>query len=91
MKTPLHVDDRLDELDLEQFERMLASKSWHIYEQRLVLELERLSKRCVIEKDEIELRRAQGAATAVQAVMTYPRTILDELRRQPAKRSAGAE
>jgi hypothetical protein len=83
MKTPLHRDSRLDELDAEQFERMLASKSWQIYTERLALEWDRLSSRCITEKDDIELRRAQGGALAFQSLMRCPQTLLDELRRQP--------
>src|ERR1035438_3113655 len=56
MKTPLHRDSRLDELDAEQFERMLASKSWQIYTERLALEWGRLSSRCITEKEDSETR-----------------------------------
>jgi hypothetical protein len=84
MKTPLHRDGRLDELDSEQFQRMLASKSWQIYSERLAVMWDQLSVRCFTEKDDIELRRAQGAAAALQSVMACPRTILDELRRNAA-------
>jgi hypothetical protein len=92
MKTPLHRDARLDDLDAEQFERMLASKSWQIYSERLALEWDRVATRCTTEKDELELRRAQGAAGALQSAMAMPRTILEDLRKQgSAKRPrAGA-
>ena len=39
----------------------------------------------------VELRRAQGAAAALWAVMETPGTILKELRTRPAKRPRGAE
>lgn len=87
MKTPLHRDTRLDELDAEQFERMLASKPWAIYQARLALMWDQAATRCQKENNDVELRRAQGAAVALEAVFGVPKTILHELKGQGSAKS----
>jgi hypothetical protein len=91
MKTPIHRDAALDDLDAEQFERMLASGPWKIFKDRVLAEWDRVRTRCLTESGIVELRRAQGAAAALWAVMETPGTILKELRTRPAKRPRGAE
>jgi hypothetical protein len=91
MKTPLHRDVALDGLDAEQFERMLASGSWKIFRDRLLAEWDRVRTRCLTETDLVQLRRSQGAAEALWAVMTTPDTILKDLRARPAKHQRAAE
>jgi hypothetical protein len=85
MKTPLNRDTRLDEQDAQQFERMLASSSWQIYETRLKIEYARIAVRCAEEPNLVELRRAQGAAAALQAALAMPGRILADLKKKPAQ------
>lgn len=87
MITPLHRDARLDGLDAEQFERMLASNSWQLYTARLHAMMEQLVQRCVVEKDVINLRLAQGGAETLRSVLAVPQTIRDEIKRAASKKA----
>lgn len=83
MKTPIHRDARLDDLDAQQFAAMLASKSWRIYHDRLQSMLARIAQACVTGKDLVELRRAQGGAEALRSVLAVPQTLLEEMKKRP--------
>jgi hypothetical protein len=85
MKTPVHRDTRLDDLDAHEFERMLASKSWRIYTERIHLDRLRLVEACVWEQDEILLRRAQGGAEALRSSLAVPQILLSEMKNKPRK------
>jgi len=85
MKTPVHLDTRPDELAAQQFEQMLASKSWARYADRVALMARQAAGRCVTECNMIELRKQQGAAEALRAVVLAPIAILAELKRQARK------
>jgi hypothetical protein len=83
MKTSIHPSTRLDDLDAREFEQMLASKSWGIYERRLIQMRGRLLESCATVDDEVNLRRAQGGVQYLSAVLDMPKTLLSEMKKKP--------
>jgi hypothetical protein len=86
MPLPFQTGNRLDAFDLEAFEAMLESKPFHLYRERVSAELARVQSDCESLLAETELRRAQGAARALRAVLNMPETILKSIRSERDKR-----
>lgn len=72
---------RLDHIDAEQFETMLASKAWQQYADRLAELLKRSIEDCTSGDGMVAVRRSQGAVTALRAVSKMPAQILEAMKR----------
>jgi len=72
---------RHDSQDAEEFERMLQSKPWGTYYERLIAEVTRQRVRCVSEENVVALRQAQGAAAFGEALLAMPNVIFRDLRK----------
>lgn len=69
---------RLDGLDREAFQAMMASEPFAIIQARITAELHRAEEACVRSDADLDLRRAQGAVTALRAVLELPMRIFQE-------------
>lgn len=78
-------DTRLDELGEQQFRRMLESDQFQLFFDRVRAERDRQVVRLKGADNLVELRRAQGAAAALESVLDTPKLILDELRKSHAR------
>jgi len=87
MQTPAPITNRLDALDVEAFEKMLDSKPFHVYRERISAELARAQSDCESLLEERQLRQAQGAARALRAVLGMPDMILKSIRLDRDKRT----
>ena len=79
---------RVDALELEAFQSWKSGKQFARFENRVRAEHNRATLRCMFEADEVQLRRAQGAAAALASVLAMPEQILAEMR---AGKKAGGE
>jgi hypothetical protein len=70
---------RLDQIDREQFEAMLASDSFELLRSRISAELIRALTDCESQADPMMLHRAQGAAKALRVVLELPGMLLKEM------------
>ncbi len=68
--------DRLDALDVEAFEKMLASRAFLTLKTRIADELLRAQTGCETAEDKRVLWRAQGAVKALRTVLGLPEQIL---------------
>lgn len=82
MEQVTQVKNRLDALDVEAFEKMLASDSFLILKMRIAGEVVRAQNDCESLVDERELRRAQGAVRALRAVLALPAMILQNMNKR---------
>lgn len=80
MQPTTKPSNRLDALDIEAFETMLASEPFRFYRERVDIELARAQNDCENANDERELRRAQGAAKALRVVLALPEMILKTMK-----------
>jgi hypothetical protein len=81
MTAKLTPVNRVDALDREAFRQMLESEVFGAVQARIAAELKRAEEVCVRSDSEIEIRRAQGAVTALRAALGTPARILEEMRR----------
>lgn len=73
---------RLDHLDAEEWERIIACPLFALYEARIQAELERQRGACERGDTELEVRRAQGAVGSLRAILSVPRQMLVEMRQK---------
>ena len=85
MKTTLNPNPRTDQIDREQFLKMVDSAPFRLLTARVVGELERARSACERAADPTELHRAQGAAMALRAVLNVPSMILQEMKAKVAE------
>jgi hypothetical protein len=76
--------ERLDGIDREKFEEMLASPSFGLYYKRLVAELIRTQTVCETVTDAPEVYRAQGRISALRMATNLPQKLLEEMQ-QPKR------
>jgi len=70
---------RLDQIDAERFDAMLNSGSFALFTERIRADLLRAQSDCELQKDAVDLRRAQGRVTALRTVLDLPPRILKEI------------
>jgi hypothetical protein len=70
---------RLDQIDREHFEEMLASASFDLLRSRISVELVRALADCESQADPMAVHRAQGAAKALRVVLELPGMLLKEM------------
>jgi hypothetical protein len=87
VETKVTPSTRLDGIDAQRFQAMIESPSFAILRLRIETELERASGNCERSDSELGMRRAQGAAYALRAVLGLPAMILAEMK----KDSGGAK
>lgn len=76
---------RLDHMDAEDMTRMLESRCFRAIWVRIEADLRRRVETCTSSDNELEIRRAQGAAAALRMVLDVPGQLLDEIKRGPAR------
>jgi hypothetical protein len=84
MDAKLTSTARFDEVDAQRFKTMMESDSFARFGARIVAELERAQFACERAEEVIQLRRAQGVATALRMVLELPKTMLAEMKKGPA-------
>lgn len=82
MLPPTQIKNRLDALDAEAFERMIDSEPFGLLKERITTELARAQADCESLAEERDLRRAQGAARALRAVLGLPDVILNSMKKR---------
>lgn len=80
MPLTIKTSKRFDALETERFREMLASEPFQKYTARLNEMLTTAARECENEDDDRRLRRAQGRALALRAVLGVPDRILAEMR-----------
>jgi hypothetical protein len=85
MKTSTHPDTRFDQIDVEQFEAMAASKAFKRYSDRLREMEARYVRGCINESDVTQLHRWQGAVEAMRVALDLPAAILGQLKKGRTK------
>jgi hypothetical protein len=73
---------RPDAIDAERFGEMLRSPLFSIFRARMAAELKRASEACERADGDVEVRRAQGAASAWRVAAGLPEAILDEMKKK---------
>jgi len=79
MTLKLSPNGRFDALDREEFRSMIESDPFKAFMTRVAAEHKRNVQDCVLNRDQLELLRAQGAALALETVLHLPERILDEM------------
>jgi hypothetical protein len=74
------VADRLDALDKERFEDMIASPPFALFVRRIAAELARAQNDCERKDETVSIYRAQGAAAAFRVALALPELIVKEIR-----------
>jgi hypothetical protein len=69
-------------LDREEFQRMLEGEPFRLVMARIAGELKRAQETCARSDEVRDLRRAQGAAAALQSVLALPAAILAEMQKK---------
>ncbi len=75
-----HTSPRLDALDIEKFEQLIAGELFKIIWDRVTAELKRVQETCEKGDSELEIRRAQGAVKFGRMVVNMPEMLLAEMR-----------
>jgi hypothetical protein len=73
---------RGDAIGADLFEKMLALPAFAKLWARIGAERDRAAAACLREDDEMKLRRAQGAASALSAALALPAQMLAEMRQR---------
>lgn len=81
MKTPLRAVNRLDSLDLERFEAMVAADPFQLFLMRVQGELSRARTDCETQDEPAAIRRAQGQVKALRTVLALPDIMIAEMRK----------
>ena len=81
MEAKLTPVNRLDGFDRESFRQMMESLAFQRVQERIAAELDRAEHTCLRADSDIELRRAQGAASALRTALTLPSKIYEEMKR----------
>jgi hypothetical protein len=79
MQPAIKASERLDQIDREQFEAMLASAPFELLAARIAAELERARADCESQLDVIAVHRAQGAVKALRTALDLPKILLKEM------------
>jgi hypothetical protein len=80
MEPPVKRSNRLDQIDTELFEQMLASGSYQLLRARIAGELERARTDCENQPEPREVYKAQGAVRALRVALELPARILQEMK-----------
>lgn len=80
MDTKLVATSRLERFEADEWNRIITSPLWAIYEARLQSVLDQSQRTLADSDNDIELRRAQGALAALRTVLTIPGGMLHEMR-----------
>jgi hypothetical protein len=81
MRAPAVVTNRLDALDTERFEAMLASPPFALLKARIAAELERARADCETHDERVVIARAQGQVKAFRTVLALPEIMLKEMKK----------
>lgn len=73
---------RFDDLDREEFQKMFESAAFKRFEGRVNDMLRRTQEDAERLDSELDVRRAQGGAKALRAVLNMPAIMLDEMQRR---------
>ncbi len=74
------MPERLDALDLERFEDMIASPPFALFQARVTAELERARTDCETVIGDVQVCRAQGRCAALRTVLALPAIVAKEIR-----------
>ena len=80
MKTKLNVAVGHDRGEAERFQAMVESPAFAALRGRMEAALERERATCERADGELELRRAQGAVSALRTMLGLPKVMLAELK-----------
>lgn len=75
---------KIDSLEAERFEAMIASEAFAILRKRIAAFLDRSRVECESRHEPSALYRAQGAVAALRTVLDLPQMITDEMQRSNA-------
>lgn len=73
---------RYDAVEYNDVERMIESEAFKLVQARIVGDLTRARHTCVYGNKKLQVNRAQGAAQALEAVLTIPSRVLEELKKK---------
>jgi hypothetical protein len=80
VQPPVTTSRRLDAIDAERFEEMLASESFALLRARIAAELERARTDCESQPELRDIHRAQGAAKALRMTLDLPARMLTTMK-----------